>query len=100
MTHADETFAEAAFKDFRTGYVGRVGFGAGSVVDVFGDDAAVEDSGVEEHGGEGFAEFVPGDEGPEDPVYDESGDDTEDEGEATGPCYGDDGGVAMACVGA
>ena len=41
-----------------------------------------------------------GDEGPEDPIYDEGGDDAEDEGEATGPCYGDNGGVAVAYVGA
>ena len=55
---------------------------------------------MEEHGGEGFSELVPGDEGPEDPVYYEGRDQANDEGEATGPCYGDDGWLTVACVSA
>ena len=100
LTHSDETFAKSAFEHFGTGNFFGAGLGAGGVVDVFGDDAAVEDGAVEEHGGEGFSELVPGDEGPEDPVYYEGGDYADNEGEAAGPCYADDGWLAVACVGA
>ena len=55
---------------------------------------------MQEHGGEGFSELVSGDEGPEDPVYYEGRDQANDEGEATGPCYGDDGWLTVACVSA
>ena len=59
-------------------------FFVGSVVDVFCDDAAVADTQVEEHGGEGFAEFVARDERPDEPVYGNGREDSGDEGDGAG----------------
>lgn len=99
LPDTDEALAEPAFEHLRAGDVRGGGSAVGvGVVDVFGDDAAVEDRGVEEHGREGFAEFVPRDEGPEDPVDERGGDDAEDEGEAARPGEGWNGGLSLVGV--
>ena len=79
LSHAYETLAEAALEHFRAGNVLGARFFAFGVVDVFGDDAAVEDGGMEHHAREGFAELVAGDEGPEDPVDGQGCDQADDE---------------------
>lgn len=99
LPDTDEPLAETTFEHFRAGDVGGGGGAVGvGVVDVFGDDATVEDCGVEEHGREGFAEFVPGDERPEQPVDEKCGDDADDEGEAARPGEGRDRGVSFVRV--
>ncbi len=100
LAHAHEAFAQAPFEHFRLGDVVWGWLFAFGVVDVFGDDAAVADGGVEDHAGEGLAELVAGDKGPEDPVDGQGCYDAHDESEASGPSDGDDGGGGSSCVGA
>ena len=68
LPHAHEAFSQSPFEHFGPGDVGGARFFALRVVDVFGDDAAVEDGGMEHHARQGFAELVASDEWPEDPV--------------------------------
>lgn len=68
------------------------------MVNVFGNHHAVVDSQLANHGRNAFSEFVPGDEGPKDPVDDDGGDDSDYDGTASGP--GDvEGGLVLGAHG-